>query len=99
MILERENNHFWDHVLECKCVSMDYIMNYLTFHTKWKPQNGAIKIPVYQYKCQRKGDNKSMIINPLPGDLVRKKSHCLKNTQICIHVYETTYSSFNKNVQ
>lgn len=75
---------------------MDYIMNYL------KPsipnENlSAIKIPVYQYKCQRKGDNKSMIINPLPGDLVRKKSHCLKNTQICID--EMTYSSFNKNVQ
>lgn len=82
---------------------MDYIMNYLTFHSKLKPQNGAIKIPVYQYKCQRKGDNNAtcMIINPLPGDLVRKKLHCLENThyQICIHVYETTYSSVNKNVQ
>lgn len=76
---------------------MDYIMNYLPFHTKLKPQNGAIKIPVYQYKCQRKGDNNAMIINSLPGDLVIKKSHCLKSTQICI--YETTYSSLNKNVQ
>lgn len=45
----------------------------------------------------KKGDNNAMIINSLPGDLVRKKSHCLKNTQICI--YETTYSSFNKNVR
>lgn len=27
-----------------------------------------------------------MIINPLPGDLVRKKSHCLKNTHMKRHI-------------
>lgn len=74
-----------------------WIMNYLTFHTKRKPQNGAIKIPVYQYKCKRKGNNNAMIINPLPGDLVRKKSHCLKTTPKC--TCETMYSLFNKNIK
>lgn len=74
---------------------MDYIMNYL------KPSipNENLRMVQLKYQYTNTNAKEKVIINPLPGDLVRKKSHCLKNTQICIHVYETTYSSFNKNVQ
>lgn len=41
----------------------------------------------YQYtntNVKRKGDNNAMIINPLPGDLVRKKSQFKKHTDMHI---------------